>query len=96
MEIKNYEAIGKGYLIGTCTVIMHDIDVTFNNVRYFKKDLSEWISLPTKEYVLNGEKKYFPLAQFGEKTVKDRQNEILKHIKEHICNKENYSEILPF
>jgi hypothetical protein len=83
MEIRNYKFVGRG-----CVVAKFDMHIaewgglTINDCTVFQKGDKKWISFPSREYMNNGEKKYFQLIRFDENTLKALQSAALKKIEE--------------
>ena len=65
MEIVNYKEIKRGHLIASFDVTMPEWDLGIHECKLFEKDGRKWIGFPSRQYEMNGEKKYFEYVIFG-------------------------------
>ena len=67
MEISNFKMIGKGSLIGTFDLTIPEWGaLKICECAVFVKDGKKWITLPSRVYEKDGQKKYFGLVKFNE------------------------------
>ena len=65
MEIIKYKTINKNSLVSSFNLkIPKWGGFIINEIKYFKKGTARWISLPSRQYEDNGEKKYYNLNAF--------------------------------
>lgn len=85
MDILNYRHINKGCVVGVFDLKIEDTDIpgfTLRDCTHFKKNNSEWVSTPSRQYDKDGEKKYFEFGFFPEATQKQEfQRKALNLIK---------------
>jgi len=66
MKIENFRRIENSYRVGSFNIVMENWGgLIIRDCHLFCKDGKEWISLPQKEYMKNGEKKYYTLISFS-------------------------------
>ena len=75
IEILSHREVNKGALQSTINIKVKSFGLIFNEVNVFSKDGKRWISLPQKIYEEKGEKKYFPLIKFEDKSTSDKFSE---------------------
>ena len=72
IEVLNFKPFNRGALRGWVDLIIQPIGLKFNGVAFFQKDGKEWLKLPQREYELNGERRFSPIAEFDSKDAHDR------------------------
>lgn len=109
MQVLKYTPFEKGNLIGQVNVkvqIQIFLDrkwelgyITLNDIKIFKnKNGGKFISLPSRAYEVNGEKKYFSLNQLDDKRLlKQFEDTLLRSIGDHnSVPAQNTQEDVPF
>ena len=86
IEIIEYKPVGKGYLMGTFSLKLPKAgNMILRNLAFFEKGTQKWISMPSREYEEDGQKKYFPLVTFEKpETLKAFQKETISALELHI------------
>lgn len=56
-------------------VKFEELGMIFNEVKFFSKEGRQWVQMPSKQYMDNGQTKYFPLVQFSDKKVESKIKE---------------------
>lgn len=60
MKISNYEAVGKGHLVGVFSVTIPSWNgLTINDCKLFEKDGQHWVGLPSREFLTHDGKKHY-------------------------------------
>ena len=59
--------MNKGALLGFANLFVKKMGLEINGCSLFQKDGRRWITMPQREFVVDGEKKYFPVIRFREK-----------------------------
>ncbi len=67
IECMMFRSINRGSLIGFAKIWVPKMGIEIENISFFQSNGRRWISLPSKEYEKDGEKKYYPLVRFREK-----------------------------
>jgi len=62
MKIKNLKMIKKKSLVSKFTVYLDRMGISINDCNYFDNGENQWISMPSRQYEKDGEKKYFGLV----------------------------------
>ncbi len=76
MKIINFKSLEKGYLRGFFDVVIEEWGMTIA-CSFFEKDNKKWVSLPTREYLKDGQKKYQSLVKFDDARHKKFQDAVL-------------------
>jgi len=71
MKVLKYKEFNKGSLLGFLNLNIPKWGITINEIGVFQSNGRRWVSLPSRMYEVEGEKKYFPYICFDEKTHKD-------------------------
>lgn len=71
VEIIAYREVNKGSVVGSVDVFLPRNGMEVYNLTYFNKDGKEWISMPSKEYEKDGQKKYFQFVRFRDRNHQD-------------------------
>lgn len=79
MEIRNFKDINKGSLRAKFDLYLPKQKVTYRDVIYVCSDSSEFISLPSREYMdqNTGAKKYFKYIIFDKEIEQTFQDQVL-------------------
>ena len=101
IEITQYKSINKNSLQGILSIKNPKWgNFIIREISYFKKNDQRWISLPSKPYEKDGEKKYYALNLFEESSrMKSFQEEVLKAFDQYLeANKpqQTNQEEIPF
>ena len=76
MKINNFKKIEKGNLIGKMELEFEEWGLTIRDVLLLNGKNGLWLSMPSRQYEDNGQKKYFSLVIF----TKDKQRQITEHV----------------
>jgi hypothetical protein len=71
MKIKDYRPMAKGTLTAFLTLEVPKWGVEIRDCAYHVKGDQRWVSLPSKQFELNGEKKYAPYIKFATEELRD-------------------------
>ncbi len=72
MEIIEFKPIGKGALIGECSIRLPKWgNFVIRRVKIFEKDAKRWITFPSAEYEKEGKKCYFYYNTFETREMMD-------------------------
>jgi hypothetical protein len=87
MNIIDYKPVGKGYLQGTFNLKIEKWgNCIMRDLCFFQKGDRKWITLPSRQYEENGEKKFFPLITFEDaKMLSTFQRQVLTALEIHIA-----------
>ena len=101
MEILNYKPINKGFLVGKFDLQIPEWGkLTICECTLFEKDGKRWISLPSKQYEKDGQKKHFNLIRFDLAVLKKLEAAALLLLNELVNvpmqGSETQDEELPF
>lgn len=84
MLITKFRNVSKGNLVGFANVDLPS-GMFINDISIFCKNGFRWINFPSREFEVEGVKKYAPYCGLKEKEKKDAfQNAFLKALDEHI------------
>lgn len=72
IEVSNINPVMKNSLLATCTVYIKPWHIFLHEVAIFEKGANRWISMPSRQYEKDGEKKYIELITFDSDGVKKR------------------------
>jgi hypothetical protein len=87
MDITEYKQINKGCLIAKFNIVIPEWGVTLRDCSFFQKEDQQWISMPSRQYEKDGQKKNFDFVVF-EKPMKERlQMAVLEKIKSGFVQK---------
>lgn len=64
ISIKDVKFVNKGFRKATFSIVISEYDLIIKSVSLFEKNGAQWIAFPSKEYELEGEKKYFSYIWF--------------------------------
>ena len=89
IEITKYAPIQKGALLARFDIVIPKWgDFIIRDIVLFQKDGKRWISLPNRQFEVNGEKKYFNYMGFKEPNMMQSfQNEVMKALDAY-CKKQ--------
>lgn len=79
MKINNYRDVNKGCMLSSFDVIIPTLELSIN-CTLFEKDGQKWISLPSRQYEVDGMKKYFSLVRFSKEKHAKFQDKVLSMI----------------
>jgi hypothetical protein len=102
MEISNFKSIAKGSLIGTFDITIPEWGaLKICECAVFEKDGKKWITLPSRVYEKDGQKKYFGLVKFNETVFKKLEASALTQLDKMITspqqvNPQHTNDALPF
>ncbi len=88
MLIIKYHHIGKGKLQGTFSLqIPKWGNFIIKDMSYFVDGNRKWVNFPSKQFEVNGEKKYMPYNSFEDiSTTKNFQDQCIKILEEYLMN----------
>lgn len=64
VECVEMRGVNSEFLKGIAKIKIPDWGIFLSDVKLFKKNDAYWVSMPTREYLKEGEKKYFHFIQF--------------------------------
>jgi hypothetical protein len=67
LEVTHYKELNKGPLVSTFTIRLLKLGLEIRECTEWNKNGKRWISLPSRQYEQNGEKKYFSICYFYER-----------------------------
>ena len=87
IEIIKFELVNKGALIAKFTVKMHKWGgLQIRDCTLFESGDKRWITLPSRQYEVEGKKKYFPYVAYEERNLDDKFKEmIMKAAEEYMA-----------
>jgi hypothetical protein len=76
IEILKFELVNKGALVARFTVKMHKWGgLLIRDCTLFESNEKKWINLPSKQYEVEGKKKYFSYLAFEDRSIDDKFKE---------------------
>lgn len=70
IECLKYNVVDKGSLVGFVNIYVPRWGLEINGLAIFTKNGNRWINFPSKEYLHDGVKKYFPYIRFHDENHK--------------------------
>jgi DNA-binding cell septation regulator SpoVG len=67
VQCLDIRGINNEFLKAIAKVKLPELGIVISDIKLFTKNGRYWAALPTKEYMSEGVKKYFPLLQFEDK-----------------------------
>lgn len=71
IEVVNYRTNIKGARLGHLSLRITPWKIEIRDITVFQKNGNRWLSMPSREYEKDGEKKYMPYVSFFEKIDND-------------------------
>lgn len=71
IECRKFRYVGKGAIVGNADLYVPQFGLHIYNCTVFQKDGRRWLSFPSKEKDVNGEKKFFPQIRFEKRESMD-------------------------
>lgn len=104
IECMRFTPVNRGALVGFADIYIAKMDLEIYGCQFCNKNGKRWLSMPQREYMKDGEKKYLSIVRFKDKSKQDAFAEaaikaIEKKIVEQPAPKQDYSnmqEELPF
>lgn len=87
-----YKSFVKGSLLGFVSFYVDKWGVEINGCTLNQKDGKRWINFPSKEFEVEGEKKYQPLIKFKDKAHMDIFSEMAKKSIDEYCSKMEHND----
>jgi hypothetical protein len=87
IEILNLEVVNKGVLIAKFTAKMHKMGgLLIRECSLFESNGKRWINLPSRQYEVEGKKKYYPYVAFENREMEEKfkgkiMEEVIKLLK---------------
>lgn len=72
MKILKYKQVNSGSLTGVLNLDDPASPYIVNDIKVFQKGDGRWIQMPSKEYEVNGERRFFPYNHFRSREEKDQ------------------------
>jgi hypothetical protein len=72
MEVKNWKAINKNTLQGTFDLEFVKLGLVIKGCMWHISSGRDWIAFPSREYQLNGEKRYQSIVEWKDKDIANR------------------------
>jgi|SRR6187551_2733392 len=78
IEIQKFELINKNALIAkfNCKMLKWG-GLVIRECTYFESGAKKWINLPSRQYEVEGKKKFFPFLAYEDRTINDKFQETI-------------------
>lgn len=93
MKIQNVKRIDKGVLILKCDVEFEEWGLTIRECVVMNGKNGMWVSLPSRTYEQNGEKKYYNLIIFTKEKKKAFDEAVLHRLKDELSLDNNVNDL---
>jgi hypothetical protein len=88
IEILKFEMINKGALVARFNVKMHKWGgLLIKECTLFEANGKKWVTLPSRQYEVEGKKKYMPYLQYEEQAMNDKFREMIMNAAEEYRSK---------
>ena len=86
VQVTEYKHVAKGSLIGIATVRMTKwANLLIRDVALFEINGKSWVNMPSKQYEVDGKKRYWPYLAFENKEIDEQfKNKIKDAIKQYM------------
>lgn len=91
IEVTKYKAVDKGAVMASIDIYIQAWDLEIRDIVLFRKDARKWVSMPSRMYEKDGEKKYFQYVRFRDKEKSDKFNHAVMKAVDEYCAKNSMS-----